>query len=108
MTATTQECCEHIEQVLEAAPHKAAAVQPLTTHNDQVRRTRHAGHCRRNRDELLWTLHMNEQRSGRPVRAYVRQLCADSECSPEDLPEAMDDRERWREMVRDIHADGAT
>ena len=25
-----------------------------------------------------------------------------------DLPEAMDDRERWRERVRDICADGAT
>ena len=26
-------------------------------------------------------------------------------CSPEDLPEAMNDRERWRERVRDIRAD---
>ena len=24
--------------------------------------------------------------------------------SPEDLPEAMNDREKWRERVRDIHA----
>ena len=27
---------------------------------------------------------------------------------PEDLQEAMDDREGWRERVRKIHADGAT
>ena len=29
-------------------------------------------------------------------------------CSPEDLPEAMKDREKWREWVRDIHASGST
>ena len=39
---------------------------PITKTN-QVRRTRHSGHCRRSRDELtsdilLWTLHMDEQR----------------------------------------------
>ena len=34
--------------------------------------------------------------------------CEDMECSPEDLPEAMDDREGWRERVRDIPDDGAT
>ena len=29
-------------------------------------------------------------------------------CSPEDLPEAMNDREKWRERVRDIRASGTT
>ena len=29
-------------------------------------------------------------------------------CNPEDLPEAMDDREVWREREWDIHADGMT
>ena len=29
-------------------------------------------------------------------------------CSPEDLPKAMNDRERWRERARDIRADGST
>ena len=28
--------------------------------------------------------------------------------SSEDLPEAMNDREEWRERVRDIRADGMT
>ena len=28
----------------------------------QVRQTRHAGHCWRSRDELLWTLHMAKQK----------------------------------------------
>ena len=29
-------------------------------------------------------------------------------CSPEDLPETMDDREGWRDRVRDIRADSRT
>ena len=36
------------------------------------------------------------------------QLCEDTICSPEDLPEAMNDREKWRERVRDIRASGMT
>ncbi len=27
------------------------------------------------------------------------QLCEDSGCSPEDQPEAMNDREKWRERA---------
>ena len=44
---------------------------------------------------------------GRPAR-IIQQLCEDTGCNPEDLPEAMSDREKWRETVRDIRADGAT
>ena len=47
-------------------------------------------------------------KAGRPARIYIQQLCADTVCRPEDLPEDMDDRERWRERVRDIRADSAT
>ena len=32
----------------------------------------------------------------------------DSGCSPEDLPEAMNDRKKWRERARDIRASGTT
>ena len=32
----------------------------------------------------------------------------DTECSPENLPEVMNDREKWRERIRDIHAGGTT
>ena len=38
----------------------------------------------------------------------LQQLCEDTGCNPEDLPEAMNDREKWREMVRDIRAGGTT
>ena len=42
------------------------------------------------------------------ARTYIQQLCEDTGCSPEDLPEAMNDREKWRERVRDICASGTT
>ena len=45
--------------------------------------------------------HMAEQKQG-------DQLCEDTGCSPEDLPEAMNDREEGRERVRDIRAGGTT
>ena len=44
----------------------------------------------------------------RPARTYIQQLCEDTGCRPEDLPEAMNDREKWRERVRDICASGTT
>ena len=79
----------------------------------QIRQTRHAVHCWRSRDELisdehLWTPSLGRAKGGRPGRTYIQQLCKDMECSPEDLLEAMNDRERWRKRVRDIHTDGAT
>ena len=47
-------------------------------------------------------------KAGRPARTYIQQLCEDTGCSPEDLPEAMNDREKWRERVRDIRATSAS
>ena len=49
-----------------------------------------------------------QAKAGRPARTYIQQHCVDAGCSPEDLPEAMDDKEGWLERVRDISADGAT
>ena len=57
----------------------------------QVRRTRHAGHC--TSDVLLWTPTYGRVKAGRPVRTYIQQLCEDTGCSPNDLPEAMNNRE---------------
>ena len=75
----------------------------------QVRRTRHAGHCWRSRDELisdvlLWTPTYGRAKAGQPAQTYIQQLCEDMGCSPEDLPEAMNNRENWCKRVRDIHA----
>ena len=79
----------------------------------QVRRTRHKGHCWRSKDKLisyvlLWTPAYGRAKAGRPARTYIQQLCEDTGCSPEDLPEAMNDRKKWRERVRDIRASGTT
>ena len=76
-----------------------------------VRRTRHAGHCWRSRDKLisdvlLWTPTYGRAKARRPTRIYIQQLCEDTGCSPEDLPEAMNDREKWQERVRDIRDSG--
>ena len=86
---------------------------PPVTKTIQVRRTRHAGHCWRIKDELisdllLWTPAYGQAKGGWPARTYIQQLCEDTGCSPEDLPEAMNDREKCRERVRDIRASGTT
>ena len=103
------------EQVLAATPtrHQLYGHLPPITKTIQVRRTRHAGHCWRSRDELisdvlLWTPTYGRAKAGRPARTYIQQLCEDMERSPEDLPEAMNDWEKWRERVRDIRARGRT
>ena len=36
----------------------------------------------------------------RPDRTYIQQLCEDKGCSPGDLPEAMNDREKWHDKMR--------
>ena len=86
---------------------------PPITKTIQVRRTRHAGHCWRSKDELisevlLWTPTYGQAKAGRPARTYIQQLCEDTGCNPEDLPEAMNDREKCRKRVRDIRAGGTT
>ena len=84
---------------------------PPITKTIQVRRTRHARHCWRCRDELIsdvlqWIPTYGREKAGRPARIYIHQLCEDTGCSPKDLPEAMNDRDKWWERVRDIRAGG--
>ena len=79
----------------------------------QVRWTRHAEHCWRSKDKLisnvlLWTPAYGRAKAGWLARTYIQQLCEDTGCSPEDLPEVMNDREKWRERLRDIHASSTT
>ena len=87
--------------------------QSPITKTIQVRRARHAGHCWRSRDEfisdvLLWNPSHGRAKAGRQARTYIQQLCANTGCSPEDLPEVMNDKEGWRERIRYICADGTT
>ena len=81
---------------------------PPVTKTIQVRRTRHAEHYCRCReelisDELVWIPLYGREKAERPAGTYIQQLCADRGYSPEDLSE-----DRWRERVYDIRADGAT
>ena len=74
--------------------HQLYGHLPPITKTIQVRRTRHAGHCWRSKDELisdvlLWTPTYGCAKAGRPARTYIQQLCEDTGCNPEDLPEAM-------------------
>ena len=93
--------------------HQLYGHLPPITKTIQARQTRHAGHSWRSRDELisdvlLWTSTYSRAKAGRRARTYIPQLCEDTGCSPEDLPEAMNDRENWRERVKDIRAGGTT
>ena len=93
--------------------HQLYGHLPPITKTIQFRRTRHAGHSWRSRDELirdvlLLTPTYSRAKAGRPARTYIQQLCEDTGCSPEDLPEAMNGREKWWERVRDNRSSGTT
>ena len=82
--------------------HQLYGQLPPITKTIKAIRTRHAGYCCRSKDELisdvlLWTPAYGQAKTGRQARTYIQQLCEDTECSPEDLPEAMNDREKWQE-----------
>ena len=84
---------------------------PPTTKTVRIRRTIHAGHCWRSRDELmsdvlLWTPSHGWAKAGRPARTYIQRLREDTDYSPEDLPIGWGkDREdqgyprRWYDMM---------
>ena len=93
--------------------HQLYGHLPPITKTIKIRRTKHVGHCCRSRDELisdvlLWTPSYERAKAGRLARTYIEQLCGDTGCSPEHLPEAMNDREGCRERVRNIRADSTT
>ena len=89
--------------------HQLYGHLPPITKTIQARQTRHAGHYWRSKDELVsdvlrWAPAYGQSKAGQPARTYIQQLCEDTGCNPEDLPEAMNDRETWRERARDIRA----
>ena len=65
--------------------HQLYSYLPPITKTIQVRRTRHAGHCWRSRDELIsdvlrWFPTYGRAKEGRPARTYIQQLCEDTGC----------------------------
>ena len=86
---------------------------PPITKTIKIKRTRHAGYCWRSKDDLIsdvlpWTPSRGRTKAWHPARTYIKQFRADTRCSPEDMPKAMDNWEVWRERVRNIRADSAT
>ena len=39
---------------------------------------------------------------------YLQQLCTDTGCSLEDLPDVMDDRDKWQERPKEISESSMT
>ena len=69
--------------------HRPPIMKPI-----KVRRTRHAGHCWRSKDELisdvlLWASSHGQEKVGQLAGTYIQQLCADTGCNLEDLSGAM-------------------
>ena len=72
----------------------------------QVRRTKHAGHCWRCKNEfindlLLWTPLHGRASVRRPTRTYLQQLCTDTGYNLENVPRVMDDMNWWREKEKE-------
>ena len=68
----------------------------------QIRQTNHAGHCWRSKNELIsdflpWTTSYGHASVGQPTIKYQQLLCTDAEYSLKERPEAMDDRDKWKE-----------
>ena len=104
-----------IKQVLATTPHETPTIRTLAPHHEnytsqtnQTRETLLEKQGRANKRCTPVDPTYGCARVGRPARTYIQQLCEDTGCNPEDLPEAMNDREKWRERVRDIRAGGAT
>ena len=71
--------------------HQLYGHLPPITKTIKVRRTRHAGHCWRSREDLisdvlLWTPSHGRAKGRRLARTYIQQLCEAIGCSPENLP----------------------
>ena len=78
---------------LQLYSHLLSITKPI-----KVRRTRHARHCWRSKDELIsnilqWTPSYGRAKAGRQARTYIQQLSADTGHWLEDLSGAMDDRD---------------
>ena len=81
--------------------HQLNGHLPAIMKTIKVRRTRHAGHCWRSRDELISDVLLWTPSHGR-AKAEEAHLCVDMGCSPEYLLEERDDREECDERGSEI------
>ena len=118
---TTWMLIKHMEKKLDgnykkmlwAILNKLYSHLPPTKKTIQVRWTWHVGYYWRSKEELisnilLWTPSYGQAKAGRPARIYIQQPCADTGCSLEDCLGTMDNRDGWRERVREICAGSTT
>ncbi|CAM1310307.1 Uncharacterised protein r2_g2061 [Pycnogonum litorale] len=82
---------------------------PPISKSIKQQRMRFVGHCWRSKEELigdvlLWKPSYGKQSAGRPKKTYIDQMMDDTGCRLEELPNAMEDRERWKKRVMDCRA----
>ena len=82
---------------------------PLISKNILLRWISHVGNCWRSKNKLRsdifsWTPKNGHTNVGGPARTYLHQFYTDTRCSLEDLLGAMDNRDGWRERVRELSA----
>ena len=109
LTATTQECCKQFwkspggntPQSTSSTPNYLPSRKLSKLEEPDMQDT--AGEAGTISQVMFYygPLHMAQQ-------AYIQQLCEDTGCSPEDLPEAMNNSEEKRKKIRDIRASGMT
>ena len=95
--------------------HQLYGHLPPITKTIQVRRTRHAGHCWRSRDELisdvlLWIPAYGHAKAGRPARTFIQQLCEDTgvalkTCQRRWMIGRSGERESWMSVLAARHDD---
>ena len=78
--------------------------QPHISKTVQIRQTIHAGHCWRSKDKILsdllqWISSHRRASVGWLGSTYLQQLCTDTACSQENLPNVMDNRDKWQERL---------
>ena len=105
-----------LNQVLATTPHETPTIWPIASPSRKLYKLEEpdtqdtAGEARTKliSDLLLWTPAYGQAKAERPARTYIQQLCEDTGWNPENLPKATNDREKWRERVRDIRVGGTT
>ena len=82
---------------------------PLISQIIQIRWARHAGHYWRSKNELIsdivpWTPPHGHTSVDWPAKTYIYQIWVEPGCSPEDLPNAKENRNgRW-ERIKELSA----
>ena len=107
MTAIVQECCElYWTSPRGSIPQSSCCADTFHPSRklsklDEWDMRYTAGEVRVS-DVLPWTTSHGRVRVGRPARTYLRQ--PDTGYSMEDLLRAIEDKDEWRERIREIRA----